>query len=1715
MFRAKLRKWQIPIIVIGFCLMMTNTSLSQWSTPVGITSAASNDNNPAMTIAMGGQLFVTFQSDRINATGTPGGDNDIWVTYWDGTSWSSDIQISTSNFQDEYPDMTTDSNDQPWVVWQVPGGPYASFFNGANWTAPMRVHNGTLGGSYPDIAADGAGFVYVTWEYNNGVQSDIYCSQYNPGTGTWVSRRLTNAVSNENRPQVAVDRLNNNVYFFYMSDRDSGAPNTQSIYSRRLTGGAGSPGNFIGAALSVESRADTNDPANIYFDRPTSLIWDSFRSRLTGGWFSSGSNLFGPNQTPDVNEQPTGNPPWTTPPAIISSGAFLGNDSGCNLVVDESTNDIWATWTSTRDTNSNIYADRFDGTGWQAVDERVCQNTAYDGIDFYTQASPGICYDPNGGLGRVWTAWASNRDGNYNIYVANNTDPADLTRPFFQALKPAPNEQNVPLDTTLYFEVRDDYSGINIDSLIMIVEGSTVINGNVYDPNYVTIQQVNKFFTYGVTYTPQTPFNEGDEVFVYLFACDRGDNDTGNLLDRNCTAFNYSFHASDYAWPQFQHDTQHRGYGSFSAPDLPLYKWYITPGGYLSSPVIGIGDRVIFGGSDGFLNIFGANGSMIKRYNTGSDIQSVPALGSNGDIYVGTMDGRILALDSNYNLKWQRQTGGPISAPITITPAGIIIVGSEDTYVYALEANNNLIWNYKTTGMIRAAPTSDDEGNVYVATYDGKVYSIYNSALNWVYPTNPSSPITSAPTIDQFGTLVFGSWNGNLYGLNKNTGQLRDSYNVGTIIDGSPAVDINGSVYFGSGYSVYRLDWDTFTNNLVLGWQFTPNQINQMGIFNCSPCLSYASSIFSFSSVYIGNNSGIIFQLAMFDGQPVHSFTDSAAGAINKAPAIGRNNVIYITAGKKLYAFGPGTGNNPPVLSNGSVTPLVGNINTEFTYKVSYSDVDQDSPTVMRVYIDGSSHDMILSSGSAYNGIYTYTTTLGAGLNHTFYFYFADGKGGTATLVDPITTMPFDGPDVGNPQLTNGTWSGSCPTLTYSINYQDFNNALKALLYVDGANTDMLTAGLPPSMNYTAQTPPGVTANDYYCFEFTDTIGNIVNYPYTGGWIKGANCDDATDPSWATFKGNRLRTGVSEFDSTKGPDILWTYDVGSPTFSSPILDNTDNIYFGTYSGIFYAIDIAGNLLWTYPTGGSPILSTPSMDDAGNLYFGANNGKVYSLDNTGTLRWSFMTGGAVYGSPAISSPLDNGMGGTQSRVYIGSYDSKLYCLTTNNGNELWNYLNPKISPLTYSSPCIGPTGLIYFGSIDGTMWCIEDNQSAGILKWSYKTGAAIESTPTVTTNGNLIFGSSDNNLYNLRIFNLDKDTASGLLIPELNWSYTTGDSVPSSPAVNDINNQIYVGSRDNHIYSIYPAGSKRWDYIANDDIESSPVIDLSGNVLYASRDGKVYSRKPSGDLNWSFQDPGDTATGRPKIDHVFTSPAISSGGNVLFGGWNGYLYCLRTDDTLPYFQNETPTAGSTGVSIILPAISVDILDDMSDIDIDSIIMTVQNETVTPTITMLTPPPYGYNVSLNVFGQFQFGENVLVTVSGCDTGSMKNCNEIQWNFTMETDPTGPLFLHMLPSDGMAAPQNFIIRLYAIDLQSGVDESTIKLYIQPSNVNLWIPVTPSIDPVQNGYFIEYDYPGQYPLGLLSIMAVASDKAMPIPNPTTYIYTVNVIGGPIVIAP
>jgi hypothetical protein len=138
--------------------------------------------------------------------------------------------------------------------------------------------------------------------------------------------------------------------------------------------------------------------------------------------------------------------------------------------------------------------------------------------------------------------------------------------------------------------------------------------------------------------------------------------------------------------------------------------------------------------------------------------------------------------------------------------------------------------------------------------------------------------------------------------------------------------------------------------------------------------------------------------------------------------------------------------------------------------------------------------------------------------------------------------------------------------------------------------------------------------------------------------------------------------------------------------------------------------------------------------------------------------------------------------------------------------------------------LGADGTVYVGSDDNNIYAID---SAGNLKWKYKTEGPVNSSPVLGADGTVYVGSDDNNIYAI-------DSAGNL-----KWKYATNYWVKSSPVLGS-DGTVYVGSFDGNIYAIDSAGNLKWKYKTEGPVWSSPVLGTDGTVYVGSRDNCTYA-----------------------------------------------------------------------------------------------------------------------------------------------------------------------------------------------------------------------------------------------------------------------------------
>ena len=204
--------------------------------------------------------------------------------------------------------------------------------------------------------------------------------------------------------------------------------------------------------------------------------------------------------------------------------------------------------------------------------------------------------------------------------------------------------------------------------------------------------------------------------------------------------------------------------------------------------------------------------------------------------------------------------------------------------------------------------------------------------------------------------------------------------------------------------------------------------------------------------------------------------------------------------------------NRVPVLSSPQLTPDSGNVTTEFTFKINYSDADNDAPSYVKICLDEAYFDMLATRSETYTepATYSFTATLEAGI-HNYYYYTKDG---TEIISFPANgnlhtpdVIPLHGPTLSDGSLTPQTGTASTTEFTYRVTYSDEDNDPPQYINVilDSTNSHDMVKVEPTDNNYV----------DGVIYQFVTTL-NAGTHTYQFKTFDGyaeANLPDSCCPS--------------------------------------------------------------------------------------------------------------------------------------------------------------------------------------------------------------------------------------------------------------------------------------------------------------------------------------------------------------------------------------------------------------------------------------------------------------------------------------------------------------------------------------------------------------------------------------------------------------------------
>ena len=185
--------------------------------------------------------------------------------------------------------------------------------------------------------------------------------------------------------------------------------------------------------------------------------------------------------------------------------------------------------------------------------------------------------------------------------------------------------------------------------------------------------------------------------------------------------------------------------------------------------------------------------------------------------------------------------------------------------------------------------------------------------------------------------------------------------------------------------------------------------------------------------------------------------------------------------------------NHKPILDNGSVTPSMDREHIEFLFEVNYTDIDNEPPSLIQVYINGTVHEMNKRGADSdyIDGcIYEYKTLLSPG-SYNYYFFASDSEDSArlplANNFSGPTVFPNQVPQLSNPELT--PISGNNLTVfTFYVNYSDADNDTpqNVTLIIEGVGIF--------AMNKHNKTDSNYIDGCIYNYSLSLDVGNYTHY---------------------------------------------------------------------------------------------------------------------------------------------------------------------------------------------------------------------------------------------------------------------------------------------------------------------------------------------------------------------------------------------------------------------------------------------------------------------------------------------------------------------------------------------------------------------------------------------------------------------------------------------
>jgi outer membrane protein assembly factor BamB len=270
----------------------------------------------------------------------------------------------------------------------------------------------------------------------------------------------------------------------------------------------------------------------------------------------------------------------------------------------------------------------------------------------------------------------------------------------------------------------------------------------------------------------------------------------------------------------------------------------------------------------------------------------------------------------------------------------------------------------------------------------------------------------------------------------------------------------------------------------------------------------------------------------------------------------------------------------------------------------------------------------------------------------------------------------------------------------------------------------------------------------------------------------------------------------------------WSTGTRGALFATPaVLGNAILI---AHDGAFDAIDSHGTTLWSHAVAGE-FDASPLVGPDGTVYLASRS--LEALGPSGAPRWHVPVSQRVRGTPALSRDA--------ATVYVADVSGELLYVRARDGSVQHRVRVP--GPI-HAGLLALDDGSVVVASADGHVRAFGPD---GAARWDFTTRDEVRSTPALTRDGIVVFGSDDGGIYGVHASNGTQA-----------FRVATVGRVRASARI-DADGWIFIGSEDDTLYALDPHGTVAWSLPLGGDIDDSVLLTPWGALAVGCDDAALY------------------------------------------------------------------------------------------------------------------------------------------------------------------------------------------------------------------------------------------------------------------------------------